>query len=403
MDSPNKKNSLALNIITSPLVGDLDDELFLLKTAILYGDRITFNSFRGRIIVELLGDILFPEIQSKIKLGTNKQELVDQLVFFGNLGAKKPKSPDELLDHTFQLVASLVRTNTILDHAPVLWLLEHPLDKDNLSKWLDDFNDAMLLYCIDKVFSYLAKPWQYPIFDRYVALVPKVIQGLQRRIITDREATVDEMTEELTRRGVDFDKELIEDAIAYIMQLGVSDIALAKVKQLHVAANLFSRLPTFDNANIAEIFDIRRELEKPLVRFRGVLGEFSQEIRAEPWNNDFPIEVEMLVQRRIEPAILDIEEQVRSNHYLEKLSRRLIKEPLEVAGGSAIGVMIGSLSSVSPGLVAVFGAITGGGALALEAYSDWKDKQQETEGNQLFFYYDIGHRLSKLQKKRRRT
>ena len=61
MDNSTKPSSFTLNIVTASQESDLYEELLMLKAAILYGDRVTFNSFRGSIITGILGNLVTTE------------------------------------------------------------------------------------------------------------------------------------------------------------------------------------------------------------------------------------------------------------------------------------------------------------------------------------------------------
>jgi hypothetical protein len=56
----------------------------------------------------------------------------------------------------------------------------------------------------------------------------------------------------------------------------VSESGTIRGKEAGLAAELFKRLPLFEEASIDEILDIRRELERPLVRFRSAMIGFSK-------------------------------------------------------------------------------------------------------------------------------
>ena len=51
-------------------------------------------------------------------------------------------------------------------------------------------------------------------------------------------------------------------------QIGVHEANIHRAKQIQLASYVMERLPSFDRASLDEIIDIRKELERPLVRFR---------------------------------------------------------------------------------------------------------------------------------------
>ena len=93
--------------------------------------------------------------------------------------------------------------------------------------------------------------------------------------------------------------------------IDVSEILVARARGVGLASDLLQNLPLFDNASVDEVISIRRELEKPLIRFRSSMIEFSDEINSATWDTDFPLECETIFNRKVRPAILEIEESVR--------------------------------------------------------------------------------------------
>ncbi|MGA7733397.1 MAG: hypothetical protein WCD37_19215, partial [Chloroflexia bacterium] len=145
--------------------------------------------------------------------------------------------------------------------APFEWYVKNPIDRDNFQQWVDDFNRAILEYCIHQVLSYLSKPSDYPLVDKQVAGLLETIQDIQSNLVTNREQTLSHLAELFAQDTGKIDRQQLEAGSDYLLQLQASGIALTKVKQMSLATQLFSRLPTFDNANVEELLDIRKELE----------------------------------------------------------------------------------------------------------------------------------------------
>jgi hypothetical protein len=176
--------------------------------------------------------------------------------------------------------------------------------------------------------------------------------------------------------------------------LSLSGATLEKGKQTGLASGLFSRLPLFESASIDEIMDIRRELEGPLVRFRSAIVRFSKEIESAQWGDQFPEEVESIVIEHIEPAVLEIEEAVKSNKLLLKLIRKYVDKPLVLPGTSALGMLLSSVSELPEVVSQALSLVAGSATLALDAAREWREETELAERNQLFFYYRLGKLLN---------
>jgi hypothetical protein len=95
-----------------------------------------------------------------------------------------------------------------------------------------------------------------------------------------------------------------------------------------LAGHLLARLPSFEQASIDEIIDIRTELDNPLTRFRGAVIKFSDQIRSASWDQDFTSDAETVFHKEVKPSVLEIEEAIKSNRYLDSLLRKFVDKPL---------------------------------------------------------------------------
>ena len=174
---------------------------------------------------------------------------------------------------------------------------------------------------------------------------------------------------------------------------------MSRGKQSQLAASLFERLPNFDLANMSEILDIRRELQAPLVRFRASIVSISADIEAAPWTRDFWHDVEQVFRKQVEPALLDIEEAIRSNGYLRALVSRFA-DAEKIASASAKFAALPSALSIfyadHKAFLLAISAIAGLTPVALNAFETLyqvRQKRDEVTKNQLFFYYEAKRKL----------
>lgn len=197
---------------------------------------------------------------------------------------------------------------------------------------------------------------------------------------------------------------LFNDEIGNLVKLGikedkikVSEHGIARGKHSALAVNLLERLPLFDEAEINEVLDIKRELERPLKRFRSAMIKFSEGIKNASWDEEFSYDAEIIFIREIEPAILDIEDAIKSNNYLANLTRKIIDKPLTLATGSALGILMSPLSELPAFVTTSLGIGTSASIVAYDAYKEWKQNNLKAEQNNLFFYYKAKKNLSNLK------
>lgn len=90
-----------------------------------------------------------------------------------------------------------------------------------------------------------------------------------------------------------------------------------EAKHAKLAGNLLIALPSFEFATTDEILDIRKELEKPLVRFRSKLLAYDAEIQSMPWDEEFQFECIKLYQQEVAPAVLEIDELTKESSFIK--------------------------------------------------------------------------------------
>ena len=178
-------------------------------------------------------------------------------------------------------------------------------------------------------------------------------------------------------------------------QMDIAGIGIDHGKQTGLAKYLLERLPLFEEASVDEILDIRKELDKPLTRFRSAIIGFSDDIKSTPWDKGFPIEADKIYHRDVKPAMLDIEEAIQSNNFMRTVAKKFKEKPTTLPATSLITMAISQFSSLPEELTASLGLGIGSASLLYEAYEEWKKNKKSAEQNNLYFYYGVGERLKK--------
>jgi hypothetical protein len=193
----------------------------------------------------------------------------------------------------------------------------------------------------------------------------------------------DQMSGDLLRTGVEAGA------------VSLSESGIARGRHSGLASDLLRRLPLFEKATVKEILDIRRELEGPLIRFRGAVIKMSKAIRSAAWDEDFPGDADMAFREAVEPAILDIEEAVQENGSL----RSLVLKGFRPGGwATGLGVMISTLGGLPDVASVLMGAGTTASMTARGAYKEWLVERKNIESNHMFFYYETREHLAALDR-----
>jgi hypothetical protein len=159
-----------------------------------------------------------------------------------------------------------------------------------------------------------------------------------------------------------------------------SESSIARGQHSGLSGELLQRLPLFEEATVAEVLDIRRELEGPLRGFRLAVSDFSSQIRSAGWEPEFAEEADALFREKVQPEIERIEVAVRENRSLEEFARKVVRHG---ATRATFGAVIGSVSDLS----ALAGIAIGLGSAGVQAYLDQQDSLREIQDKQLYFYY----------------
>ncbi len=163
--------------------------------------------------------------------------------------------------------------------------------------------------------------------------------------------------------------------------------ASRKNRQTGLVADLFDRLPVFD-VPMAELLDLRQELGKPLTNFRSKIIELAGDIESSTWDDDFDSDVQEAYLKSVAPALLDIEEELKSLRFRDFWTKRIVDKAGALSAGGIASYGIGA--AVAPWL-GIVGAFAGAAIFADAGLAELEDQRSKVERNGLYFY----HRLRK--------
>ncbi len=192
---------------------------------------------------------------------------------------------------------------------------------------------------------------------------------------------------------------MLDDTAGELVRLGieagaitVSETGRARSRHGGLASDLLRRLPLFDEASVAEVLDVRRALEAPLVKFRSEVSRYADGMRAQGWDEEFASDAEDVFVREVAPAVQEIEEMVRTDRALSTLWQRM-NRPQDWALGPTLGVATYTLASFPEiASLSVAGGVGLAGAIR-NARAEHREAQRAIEGHGLFFYREAGRRI----------
>ncbi len=385
---------------------DISNDLMLLKASLLYADRIKLYSIQATMLkmLEIASDIPFrqklsvlervaPFMTSSIKA----QELSEGIQVFRRLTSKKGRSPKIILqtreiERTIESQWEDVKsTAQAISTSAGMEQLDRAIDAGVVEvhsfEGTDNPNVAIefIIDCIASASDHLAgKHRRDAMSERDDKIIQEFVRGLSSAVSDGSTFPIFDK-----QIGAIIREEIVEQ------RLPVSGTDIRRGRHSGLAVELLKRLPLFEEASIEEVLDIRSELERPLVRFRSAILKFSEQIRSSSWDEDFSHDAEMIFIKDVKPAILDIEDAVKSNRLLSEMARQFVKHPLTLPAGSILSLAISSTSNLPEEIAASLGVGGATAALIINTYSKWKDKQRAIEGNSLYFYYGAQERMDR--------
>ena len=161
-----------------------------------------------------------------------------------------------------------------------------------------------------------------------------------------------------------------------------------------LAAHALQRLPLFDRATVAEVLDVRADLEAPLARFRAAVDGFAGEVATAAWDEGFGLEAARVYRERVAPAVEDVRDAVASVGYLRELATRYADRPQQFVP-LAVPALTVALASPDALAQAVAASLSGLSVAANAAQAAWAvaDARREIGARRLFFVYAAGRRL----------
>ncbi len=372
------KSHLPLHITAVATVqsNTVTPDLRMVKAAILYADHTTLCSGHTSLIM-LFAGLPFLSFQQKLQA---VKELIP--VFM-----KDDKNDLEQIRQILSMIESISRKKRkSIAEVRIVWTM-----RQQVEKVFQSFADSAKVLAVKAGTNGIVQAINSGLLELHKFKNPTSTDAMLHEVIDVAAQTIDSST---TYPLLD---EQIGNLIGAMIREGKltpSQAGSIRGKSVKLASELFNRLPLFEDAQIDEIISIRNELERPLVRFRAGLIKMSSAVATAPWDSDFPQEVELLLRSEVEPAILDIEETVKSRKYLQTLLTSFTDKPIAPTAGSILSLSLAKAVELPNLLSASLGIAAGIGMSTYAAYSEWKDERIQAEKNQFYFYYRLREALT---------
>jgi hypothetical protein len=125
---------------------------------------------------------------------------------------------------------------------------------------------------------------------------------------------------------------------------------------------------------------------------------FSAQLSSVQWDSDFPVEAEAVFYRDVEPAVLEMEEELQSNRFLRELTVRIVGREVLVPPGSGLALALSPVHVLPTVVSAAIGISLGSAYLAGASYAAREAKASAAKHHQLYLYYRLGQSLKERRK-----
>lgn len=372
----------------------LENDARLLKAGLLYADRVKLASVGSSLTLRMVADA---------RSGTERQLEFLERHFRDNVSRDHPEEAATMLEF-IGLYRPLLRSRNLSKEQLALRL---KISRELGSAWatfregwegfarragIDEIQAARRSGLVD-VESFTAGG-----VERSAALSPDANELRSEEYYEEVTAELFGMLSGAVSGGKTHP--MLDDKAGELVRLGVeagaipvSEPGQARGRHGGLASDLLRRLPLFDDASVSEVLDIRRELEGPLVKFRGAVSEFSDGMRVAGWSPDFAADAEGVFVREIAPAVQELEEMVRDNRFLAELLPRMTR-PQDWGVGAGLGMMAYNLASLPEIASLMVAGSVGFAGAARNTYLEHREAQRTIRGDRLFFYREAARRLA---------
>ena len=345
--------------------GKSQDEVALVKAALLYGDRVVLLSPSTEMVIGAASLTQLRPAQQLEVFATMMEALnPDASATLRAVVRKRHRTPSEIVWlRSMQLEAKRLMEgeliNSLDDFAEKVGVsaLVPAMEAGlvTIKPLLQAEGDDMFDRLIEEVARLLNDPSAYPLFDRNVGAVASA--GLAEGQFTLHDRT--------SRHG----------------------------KRAGLADSLFGYLPTFPQATVEQVLELREDITASRIRFREAISTLSEEFTSESFDEDFSAEVQDAWVEHVAPALLDIEVAIAESHVRRTIARAFTTN--ETVAGGLLGVAATAVADPGSALAAIGGIAGASGAASAKAFWDGVAKRREAQKNGFFLLHQTNETLAR--------
>jgi hypothetical protein len=176
-------------------------------------------------------------------------------------------------------------------------------------------------------------------------------------------------------------------------QHGYFDGLAGSKSEAQLAGSVLGYLPAFPDAPMELLLSARVELRPSLIKFRAAIADLALRIESNPWDAAYQAEVDAAFRREIAPLVREIEELAAERRLGTALRRGVASSAGAAALKSLIAVAAAGVASLSDVAQVAAGIAVAGAELGGDVIKDRRELQKQMQGNKMFWLFDLTRRL----------
>lgn len=196
------------------------------------------------------------------------------------------------------------------------------------------------------------------------------------------------------------------DLVAMMIREGrIENPAVRPAGEVALSTHHIDYIPTFPDATVSEIIDVRRALERPLVGFRAAMATMSGKLEVAVWEPGFAEEADALYRAEVGPELDALTDAVRASGALTLLRDVALSPTPYAAGGAFLALGLGAATVIPEVAAAAFAASPLAMFLAgaAEAAKLKMERQGVAGKNRFMFLHQTDVELTERHRRRQRT
>ncbi len=193
--------------------------------------------------------------------------------------------------------------------------------------------------------------------------------------------------------------ETIRKIVKDLIDRGIESPGRLSMKNAGEAAlggGLIARLPALPNAPLDELLDLRDDLSGPRMRFRAAVSRLEEKFESQAFDDEFAAEIQATWTTDVAPALAEIEEEFKDHTLVREVGRHLRQDVQKlVAKGAGIYFALGPMASLENWLALTASIAGPTSQMFSDAANDKKAGLQQAKGQEFFFLFEANRSLTK--------